>query len=373
MDRLAIKRLTASDLTFFKWHFENENAGNQKAINLSRNVFIDKLYPSLPDRLSENDDIKIPVTLYLFGPGVNNDVYVLQRKILKSASYKNWRLNGEFIYPPENNPDRFNILKPNDIAIMGFEGLTIPKSIYIDFISANIAADEFIYQHLDEIIDSQRGGMKEISSQKLKEIVSKGNIEEEHPIYKYIVDVDLIEAVQGDSDAQIRVYRRSGGTMSQERLRTARQKAEDIGKLGEDLLAHYWDKKLLGQEITQFEWTSRDNAIAPYDFKISYPGEVILVDVKTTSGPFSTPIHISMAEIETMATSEHEYSIYRIYEINESGGLIRVANNMRSYAEKIKEAIINLPQGTRIDSISCNPEYLIFESPIKIYFEDEVE
>lgn len=36
--KIAVKKLTASDLTFFEWHFKNRNAGNQKAINLNRNV-----------------------------------------------------------------------------------------------------------------------------------------------------------------------------------------------------------------------------------------------------------------------------------------------------------------------------------------------
>ena len=47
MDKLALKRLTASDLTFFEWHFKNRNVGNQKAINLNADVFSDQLYPAL--------------------------------------------------------------------------------------------------------------------------------------------------------------------------------------------------------------------------------------------------------------------------------------------------------------------------------------
>ena len=39
LKKLAVKRLTASDLTFFVWHFRNQPAGNQKAINLNADVF----------------------------------------------------------------------------------------------------------------------------------------------------------------------------------------------------------------------------------------------------------------------------------------------------------------------------------------------
>ena len=45
INKLALKRLTASDLTLFEWHFNYRNAGNQKAINLNADVFKDQLYP----------------------------------------------------------------------------------------------------------------------------------------------------------------------------------------------------------------------------------------------------------------------------------------------------------------------------------------
>jgi len=46
--KLAVKRLTTSDLTFFEWHFKNRPAGKQKAINLNADVF-NELYPTLRD------------------------------------------------------------------------------------------------------------------------------------------------------------------------------------------------------------------------------------------------------------------------------------------------------------------------------------
>ena len=47
--RIALKRLTASDLTLFEWQFRNRNAGNQKSINLNADVFIVQLFPSMPE------------------------------------------------------------------------------------------------------------------------------------------------------------------------------------------------------------------------------------------------------------------------------------------------------------------------------------
>src|SRR5690242_266915 len=97
--RLAAKRLTASDLTLFEWQFRNRNAGNQKSINLNADIFINQLFPSLPDA-SVDTNGRVPLDLYIYGPG-HAGVHNLQRKILKGSAYKNWRLDGEFITNPE--------------------------------------------------------------------------------------------------------------------------------------------------------------------------------------------------------------------------------------------------------------------------------
>ena len=73
MRRLALKHLTRSDLTLFRWHFENENAGRQKAINLNADVFIEALYPALPPLAQERDG-RLPIDLYIYGPGMASEL-----------------------------------------------------------------------------------------------------------------------------------------------------------------------------------------------------------------------------------------------------------------------------------------------------------
>ena len=68
MAKLAVKRLSASDLTFFEWHFRHGNAGNQKAINLNANVFKDDLYPVV-DVVAQNSNDRLGVDLWIAGPG----------------------------------------------------------------------------------------------------------------------------------------------------------------------------------------------------------------------------------------------------------------------------------------------------------------
>lgn len=102
----------------FEWQFRNKNAGNQKSINLNADVFIDRLYPSLQDTdVGRNG--RVPLDLFLYGPG-NARAWNLQRKIIKGGSYKNWRLNGEYIANPPDQPNRFDVLVPGDFVIFDF-------------------------------------------------------------------------------------------------------------------------------------------------------------------------------------------------------------------------------------------------------------
>src|SRR5687767_8045117 len=105
--RLALKRLTISDLTFFDWHFKNNPELRQKAINLNADIFVQRLYPSLPETEPAKTG-RIPIDLFVYGPGLMPELNV-QRKIVKTPSYKNWRLNGETV-TDQDVPDRFNSL-----------------------------------------------------------------------------------------------------------------------------------------------------------------------------------------------------------------------------------------------------------------------
>ena len=120
ISKLAAKRLTASDLTFFEWQFKNRNAGNQKAINLNADVLTGQLYPAL-DAIVKQHDNKLGVDLWIAGPDAAERVN-LQRKIIKGNAYKNWRLDGEFVYNPEGGHERFNVLEPGDIALFALRG-----------------------------------------------------------------------------------------------------------------------------------------------------------------------------------------------------------------------------------------------------------
>ena len=134
--KLALKRLTKSDLTIFEWHFRNRNAGNQKSINLNADVFVSELYPSLHAVALTNGN-EMPVSIGIFGPDVKTELS-LARKIIKGAAYKNWRLNGEFIFNPAGDPERFNVLRPDDLAVMEFSGEAHPTSLRIFLLASDL-------------------------------------------------------------------------------------------------------------------------------------------------------------------------------------------------------------------------------------------
>jgi hypothetical protein len=65
--KLAIKKLTQSDLTLFKWHFINRPAGNQKGFNLDARVLVRSLYPLLPEVVTTLPNQRVPLDLIFTG------------------------------------------------------------------------------------------------------------------------------------------------------------------------------------------------------------------------------------------------------------------------------------------------------------------
>src|SRR5690242_9918868 len=200
--RIALKRLTASDLTLFEWHYRNRNAGNQKAINLNADVFVGDLFPSLPDIASEHEG-RIPLDLKIYGPGLA-PLHNLQRKIIKIASYKNWRLDGEMIGNPENEPARYDVLQADDLAIFEFEGLVVPDSAKMILISQNLKEDQQMHRALAPLVTNH--SMVSVTVMQLREI-ALGLAGEDHPLYQLSLEAELEDAAENGLQGQIALRR----------------------------------------------------------------------------------------------------------------------------------------------------------------------
>jgi hypothetical protein len=362
--RLALKRLTASDLTFFQWQFVHRNAGNQKAINLNADVFIDMLYPNLPES-TQSQNGRIPLDLYLYGPGLAPE-YNLQRKIVKFGTYKNWRMNGEFVTNPPDDPDRFNILNPGDFCLFDFQGELIPNTARVVFVAASLIEDASLHNQLHQFLRNRK--MMALTSQMLNEVIAAAGVHEQHPVYDLLLENALEDASQGGIEGIRRLQSRvrvSHRRISSATLQQARENAGRIGRLGEEFINNYLSGLKREGTIHNFEWVSDDNAVAPYDFRIEVAEEVVLIDVKTTENSFNNPLHISYNELLQMRDVAR-YDLYRVYEVRGTTAQMRIAFNLNEFSRNILRILEELPQGVRPDGISVDPLLLQFEDPILI-------
>jgi hypothetical protein len=114
------------------------------------------------------------------------------------------------------------------------------------------------------------------------------------------------------------------------------------------------------------EWVSADNVVAPYDFKTTVKGETTFVEVKSTTGEFSRPIHISLAELALMADDANTCHLYRVYQIAENNAKLRIAENVKPLAKQILATLAALPAGVAADGISVNPGLLACSPEIAV-------
>lgn len=362
--KIALKKLTASDLTFFDWHYRNHPAGKQKAINLNADVFIQQLYPNLPS-IAKRKGGKIPLDLYVFGPGLAES-YNLQRKIVKSGSYKNWRLNGELIYTPDDEPERFTQLQPDDFVIFEFFGDLEPNSAKAIFVAAALPEDAAIHQWVQQFITNK--SMVLLQNRDLHRLVAEVTFPDAHPINNFVLEDYLEDAALGGIDG-IKNLRTSPykGKVSQEVLERARENAKTVGVLGEELVNLYLESLIGDESITDFVWASKSNAISPFDFTIvEKDGSRVKMDVKSTKNNFESWIHVSFNELLSMVHDPERYDLYRVFDIDDKTAKLKIAKDVREFARKVVEAFEKLPDGVKPDGVSIAPAILNFKHEVTI-------
>jgi hypothetical protein len=357
MGKMAVKRLTDSDLTLFEWQFRNRNAGNQKAINLNADVFIDVLYPSLHET-PDGRTGRIPLDLVLFGPG-RAKAWNLQRKIIKRGSYKNWRLDGEFISNPDDNPTRFNVLERDDFVVFDFEGELYPRAARAVFVARNVAEDANLHRGLE---DSGIPSMQAIDMAALRLIVHASGTPESHPVYELLLDSAIEDAAHGGIEGTQRLLgRTTGRRVTRSELERARQRADDVGRAGEEFLDGYFNLELGAGNIAAYAWESAENAISPFDFYVEPTGGTRgKVEAKSTTGDFNQVMHLSLAQILEMRSSRERYEIYRVYELDEDRAKVRIAADVSDFAAHVLAQFEGLPAGVSVDGISVRPDVLPF-------------
>jgi hypothetical protein len=251
-----------------------------------------------------------------------------------------------------------------------FSGGVIPNSARMVLVGRSYDSDKILYKSLDEKLDNKK--MLVLTHNQLTQLINNSKIPENHPIRYIVLDEALEDAVQGGADGIDRIwYGISSRYISRDALDKAHQKTQDVGRHGEAIVYHYLCGIREAGKIEAVEWTSEEiNPVSPYDFKIEENGKTVVIDVKATDGEFFRKFHVSMNEIRQMANGGEQYDIYRIYDIRESSAKIRVASNVREFAESVINSLSRLPNGVTPNGFSIKPDILEFKQEEIIEYSD---
>jgi hypothetical protein len=361
---LALKKLKPTDLSFFKTHFSHAPQSKQKGFNLDSKVMQrEGFFPALKALLDPMPRKAAHVDLVFFGPGLA-PAHSLARKVKIDA--KNLRLNGELVHDPEEEPDRYSQLIEGDFAVMEFGGDAVPDSVKVVLVTASNARDAALHKVFSKILPSSDDSMTALSEEALQAAIEEAQPHARHPIRNWLDPVLLEEIGNGDSEAMAQVNKllpRQG--VSPEAFKATKEAAARNGQLGEELLKQYLESSA-PHGVTSHEWTSQINAISPYDFSLTMAtDELRHAEAKSTSGPFSTRLYLSTAEIRHALGSGVPYDIYRLYNVTEVSAEMRVARDVKARLQEVMDSLARVPVGVNVDSLSFEPDYFAFE-PVEI-------
>lgn len=352
-DKIAVKRLTGSDLTIFKAQLGISSQSKQKAINLNADPFTTEMYPDLAGSVSP-----VPVIIKVLGPG-GADAHVLTRKIVPpTGGYKNWRLNGEVISDLDDQPDRFSKLKAGDVAVLAFKGARKPESLDVYLLSQADPGDTDVAAALTAFLAGPPGNslktMQQSDLEAMLDAAGKPISDALRSASLSAGDADVEQAALGDPVAAAKLAKRGRGrALSAADLARARERASQIGRLGEEIINTYLKSETDAGKIKSYKWVSDENAVAPYDFEIALnDGSKQLIDVKTTDGEHDRAIHLSAAEVISAAQGGSPYRLYRVSAASAGEPILRVSQELRDICESIILVTNALPTGIRADGFT---------------------
>lgn len=210
--------------------------------------------------------------------------------------------------------------------------------------------------------------MRSIDLSELHLIAVASGTPESHPVWELLLDAAIEDAALGGIDGTKRLAaRRTGRKLTRSALERARQRADDVGRMGEELIDGYFTQLVASGVISEFQWVSSENAISPFDFRIGASDAAgVKIEVKSTTGDFNQVLHISVAQLYEMRDSTERYDLYRVYAIDEQQGLLRIKDDMQDFARSVLVSFEDLPDGVSVDGISVKPESIGFAPESKI-------
>lgn len=363
LKKLALKKLKPSDLSFFSSYLTQHDKNKQKAFNLdSRLMQSEQFFPSLKAMLQAAENKEALISLSLFGPGLT-ERHSLARKIRLDA--KNIRLNGEIVHGPLTQPDRYDVMAPGDFAIMEFTGTAVPTAARVVLIAAADPNDFAIHAALTALLPDEADSMEVLSAEKIESIIDLTKPSPDHPIRIWLDTAMLEELGNGDAVAVERLnLRRPGRGMSLIDLKASKISAERTGRLGEELLNQFFLSPSL-PGLLRADWIADVNAISPFDFLLDFgSSNTRHADAKSTSGQFSNPVYLSIAEIRHAVNSGVPYDIFRLYEVKEETATLRIAFDVGPQLVCVLDSLKALPELVRVDALSFDPAFFNFEKAV---------
>lgn len=124
-------------------------------------------------------------------------------------------------------------------------------------------------------------------------------------------------------------------------IKKARDNFELIGKSGEDLVNKFLKIMQLSGQIISYTWFNESSESGlPYDFSIQeLSGNIIYLDVKSTTLGSEQPIIFSNQELNFISTIENQYHVYRVYDIEQEEKHLRICKNYKNYASELNTKI----------------------------------
>jgi hypothetical protein len=375
-ERIAIKVLTGSDLTFFDSIFKKKNiGGNQKSINLNADVFVSVLYPNIGAG-SLGRDVEIPVRVTVFGP-LPGKAYKFARSIAKGKKYKNWRLNGAAVPDPEDELGKFDGLNPGDVAVIEFHGDAKPEAVSLVIISQR--HDPRLLATLASETGGGRQSMVAVSRRRLFELAESLKLSGDHPIRALLEDPELDglleEAQSGAEPAVRRLRERTGRKVTKAEIEAARERAARVGSDGEALAHVLLMRMVRSGHLTRVVWASEENAAASWDFEIEEEGgKVIRLDAKSTTRTFEgSSFFLSAAEAAAASNPSIPYRILRMSDLTDDGAAARFSEDINDLAASIVRCTDKLPVGTSPTGFCLSVDTLKWNSPVSVERPDQPE
>lgn len=343
--KIAIRVLAPSDLSFFKAHAP---PSKQRAFDLS-DLFINKFYPGLR---GAHEPVLFSVAL--IGPGARG-AHRLTRMATCSLGTRNWRIQGEPIHDPADEPGRYGKLAENDFAIMAFEGNERPQAVTLILVSAE--EDTELHAAIADRFElPTKPTVREVSATAILHLRAStlgAYTDTSHPL-DALSFLDTVEEVLFGA----------GLPQPPEDLRRQLLSAHEASQHGEALFGAWLTAT--GHTDDDFVWISQTHSRSAYHYEVhaarwleSTPH--VFINVKTTRASFEQPLHMSISELRFAARTEN-YRIARLYDVAGEAPKLRILTGVQAVAARIIEKLNALPDGTSAESLRLEPG--VFETEL---------